>query len=181
MATPYSYSTKIAGVTFDNPNGTSRQSLIQGLRKREQLKLVDCSSTEYPEAIGVFNMSSEQLGFLPKEDARLIRILGKDINSLVCLVRSVGRTNVYKPYGVQIVIGESYQAASEKLNELEKPQSYSYQTPSTNSYSYSSMNTTNTKNRNSGCASPIMIGIIITVAVLAPILYVVFKVINFFK
>lgn len=184
MAAPFSFSSKIAGVTFDNPDGTSRQSLVKTLRIREKLNLTDCSSPEYPEAIGIFNCASEQLGFLPKEDAQYVRLLNKDIKSLTCLVRSVGRTHDYKPYGVQIVVGESYQAASDLLNKLEKPVSYSSYTSTastTTSYSYSSDNMTNTKDGRSGCALPLIVGIIITVAVMVPIIYVVLKVINFFK
>lgn len=181
MAAPFSFSSKIAGVTFDNPDGTSRQSLIQKLHKRDQLKLVDCSSPEYPEAIGIYNGASEQLGFLPKEDARYIRLLNIDIMSLVCLVRSVGRTADYKPYGVQIVVGESYKVASDYLYELDKPFSYSSYDQNASSYSYSSTNTNNTKNGHSGCLSPSIIGIVITVAVMAPIVYVIYKVISFFK
>lgn len=165
MASSFAYSSKIAGVTFDNTDGTSRQSLILKLKRGERLKLVDASSTEYPEAIAVYNSSSEQLGFLPKDDAKFIRVLRKDIDSLVCLVFSVGRTEDYKPYGVQIVFAESLEAATDKLESMSSPSTF--YTPLSNTYaspSPYSHNSTPPQKKNTvpwGCLIPSIIGLII--------------------
>lgn len=56
--------TKVAGVSFDNANGTSRQSIIKKCQSGEDVILKPMPSKEFPDAIGVFTMKGKQIGFL---------------------------------------------------------------------------------------------------------------------
>lgn len=60
------FQTNIAGVTFNNENGTSRQVIIR-LCKVGDLLILKHEPVEQDEnAIKVFRMNGDQLGFLPK-------------------------------------------------------------------------------------------------------------------
>ena len=59
--------TKVAGVTFDNADGTSRQSIIKKCSPGEDVIFKPMPSKEYPDAIGVFTTKGQQLGFLKAE------------------------------------------------------------------------------------------------------------------
>lgn len=59
--------TKVAGVTFDNADGTSRQSIIKKCSPGEDVIFKPMPSKEYPDAIGVFTAKGKQLGFLKAE------------------------------------------------------------------------------------------------------------------
>lgn len=65
--------TKIVGVTHTNPDGSSRQKIIAQLSPGDALRLVDMSSAQFPEAIGVITADGRQCGFLRSELARDIR------------------------------------------------------------------------------------------------------------
>src|SRR4051794_11866836 len=66
------FRTAVVGVTFDNPDGSSRQSLIRQLRRGEAVELVRDVENKYDRyAIAVHTSSGAQLGFLPAGDARL--------------------------------------------------------------------------------------------------------------
>lgn len=56
--------TKVAGVSFDNANGTSRQSIIKKCQSGEDVIFKPMPSKEFPDAIGVFTMNGKQIGFL---------------------------------------------------------------------------------------------------------------------
>lgn len=65
--------TTIAGVTFNNNDGSSRQSILKGMSKGRKLRFRDAATEEYPEAISVHNVKGDQLGFLPSEVAHYVR------------------------------------------------------------------------------------------------------------
>ena len=95
---------KIVGVTYENEDGSSRQSLLEQLQKGSPVYFKDCSSEKYPEAIGVFNADGGQLGHLPAEVARSIRTERVKIDSLIGEVYSVGRNDESNPLGCLIDI-----------------------------------------------------------------------------
>ena len=55
---------KIAGVTFGNDDGTSRQAYIQKLKPGEELIVRHMPTSDHPEAIGVFTRKNKQIGYL---------------------------------------------------------------------------------------------------------------------
>ena len=48
------FHTKVAGVSFDNADGTSRQSIIKQCTRGEDVIFKPMPSKDYPDAIGVF-------------------------------------------------------------------------------------------------------------------------------
>jgi len=63
-----SFFTKVAGVTKENPDGTNRQDILKQCRVGEPLTLLrDPSNPHDPNAIKVFRLSGEQLGWLSAE------------------------------------------------------------------------------------------------------------------
>ena len=57
--------TKIAGVSFDNNDGTSRQAILKALRPGDRLLLQHAPMPGHPEAIQVVTSWGRQAGFLP--------------------------------------------------------------------------------------------------------------------
>ena len=55
---------KIAGVTFGNDDGTSRQAYIQKLKPGDELIVRHLPTADHPEAIGVFTRKNKQIGYL---------------------------------------------------------------------------------------------------------------------
>jgi hypothetical protein len=59
--------TKVAGVTFANPDGTSRQELISQCKKYQPLRLVAEPENPYDrDAVRIETMHGSQLGYLPR-------------------------------------------------------------------------------------------------------------------
>jgi len=57
--------TKIAGVSFNNDDGTSRQAIVKSLRPGDRLFLRHAPIPGHPEAIQVVTSWGRQAGFLP--------------------------------------------------------------------------------------------------------------------
>ena len=56
------FHTKVVGVTFGNPDGSSRQAYISNLKPNQDLVLRPVPTAQYPDAIGVFTLDGKQLG-----------------------------------------------------------------------------------------------------------------------
>lgn len=125
MALILPQATKIAGVTYSNQDGTSRQDILSLTSVGEQLFLVDEYSEKYPEAIGVYNCVNEKLGSLPAAFAAQLRESYPDFDGLVCVVRFVGGKDG-GPLGIQMVIGESRDQALSLFTpgEMEEVEAY---------------------------------------------------------
>ena len=98
--------TKIAGVTFKNDDGVSRQTILEDLNEGDFLDLKDDSSAKYPEAIGVYDQEGRKIGNLPKVAAESLREILGDADKLgecIVMVISVGSEDG-KPLGCQIEI-----------------------------------------------------------------------------
>jgi hypothetical protein len=66
-----SFRSQVAGVTYENADGSSRQAVLGRCQEGEALKLVREPSNPYDgNAVGVRRSNGEQLGYLPKEFAR---------------------------------------------------------------------------------------------------------------
>lgn len=93
---------RVAGVSFNNDDGSSRQEILSRMSKRRKLRFRDAATEEHPNAITVHNVKGEQLGFLPSEISEYIRSMkidpadlsgevfsvnqNKDRSSLGCLI-----------------------------------------------------------------------------------------------
>lgn len=65
--------TKVVGVTFSNSDGTSRQEIVRKCKAGDELIFKPTPSTEYPDAIGVFNSKGQQLGNVSAELAEELK------------------------------------------------------------------------------------------------------------
>ena len=67
------FHTKVVGVTFGNPDGSSRQAYISNLKPNQDLVLRPVPTAQYPDAIGVFTLDGKQLGLINEELAAEIK------------------------------------------------------------------------------------------------------------
>jgi hypothetical protein len=68
-----SFHASVAGITYANADGSSRQVVLGRCRKGEGLKLVREPANSYDRnAVGVRRSNGEQLGYLPRELARKV-------------------------------------------------------------------------------------------------------------
>lgn len=66
------FRTAVAGLTFNNADGTNRQELVRQLRSGEAVRLAREAENPHDRyAVAVFNSSGRQLGYLPAGDVRL--------------------------------------------------------------------------------------------------------------
>ena len=61
------FHTKVVGVTFNNENGTSRQTIIKACKPGDDVIFKPTPTKEYPDSVGVFNAIGKQLGNLNAE------------------------------------------------------------------------------------------------------------------
>lgn len=101
------FTCNLAGVSYANTDGSSRQAHISSLYVGAQLTLRDAATDQYPEAIAVFDSADHQLGFLPAYVSTQLRADGMVFSSLCCLVVSCGRPSPGAPVGVTISIGRT--------------------------------------------------------------------------
>ena len=98
--------TRIAGVTFKNPDGVDRQKILASIACGERLWIKDEANAQYPEAIGVYDKRCRQLGHLPKDFAVGLRMRltnAADIEACEVMVESVGSCDG-KPLGCIIIV-----------------------------------------------------------------------------
>ena len=187
-------SSNVAGVSFDNEDGSSRQDIILGLSSGDFLNLVDCASPKYPEAIGIFTPDNKQIGFLPSWLARSMRSDNVPFSSLKCVVSSVGRPAPNKPYGVSIVFGTTYNSIlayveapyrdavkvsiNARLKQEGKAQIYIPDEKDSFNLKFSSEPYQSHKKHSHG---PFLLGLILTIIVVVPIIIILNKVISFFN
>ena len=96
--------TNVAGVTYSNEDGTSRQDILRGMTKNYKIKLRDEASEEFPEAIGVYNARGKRVGFLPKDVALHVRECGIDHPDMLdAKIDFIGH-DIDRPYGMTITI-----------------------------------------------------------------------------
>jgi len=107
------FRTSIVGVTFSNPDGSSRQSLVRQLRRGEAVTLVRDADNAYDKcAIAVHNSAGSQLGFLPAGDVRLADHLDSGGAATATVVAVTGGPGLLgrilkflgKPYGCIIEV-----------------------------------------------------------------------------
>lgn len=135
MAFAVPFVSNIAGVSFTNSDGTSRQEYVKALYTGERLYLKDTSSDKYPESIGVFNSFDEQLGNLPKDNAILIRKQKIDFTSLWCIVGFHGQSPHSGFYGAKIAVAKTESEANDLAAKIESGDVPFYYTRTPTEYS----------------------------------------------
>jgi len=103
------YPSLVAGVTYANRDGSSRQEIIQRYQPGEQVFLIaEPDNAVDPNAIAVQRGDGEQLGYLPRPLAeRVARLLrqGYGYAAFVAEILEPGLT--YSSYGVRLQIVEA--------------------------------------------------------------------------
>lgn len=153
--------TKIVGVTYCNEDGTLRQDIISELTPNEPLHLVDMSTDEHPEAIGVFDLADQQCGFLSKALTADIRESGKDFTLFdVYVIEVTGGDGFNYGCNIEISVNDvSFHKAAIKQHTI---------TPDKSDYTHID-STTNAKSRT---PDRITIACLILLAVLlVPLIY----------
>lgn len=112
IRTPGSFFTKIAGVTHTNSDGTSRQRIIGQCHIGEELRLErEPDNPVDPNAIGVFRLTGEQLGYIPAHVASsgLAKQMDEDYEPR-CRISDL--TGLDRPTrGVNIQVGDRRESA----------------------------------------------------------------------
>ena len=125
-ANTFTYEFKIAGTSFDNPDGSKRQEIIKKCSIDESIDLKRDYDNEHDKyAIGVFRKSNEQLGFIPREDFyygysisnRTIAEhidLGDDVNAKIIRIVKSDNSEFYTPILEIVIISKQPFRAKEK-------------------------------------------------------------------
>ena len=97
---------KIAGITYNNYNGTNRQLILQRCHTGERLSLEREPDNQYDSnAIGVCRENGEQLGFLNQNLAsQLAPELDRGYNSIVELTEITGASHDIRGANIKILI-----------------------------------------------------------------------------
>ena len=81
---------KVAGVSRDNPNGSSRQAIARALQPQDELQLVPEPDNPYdPNAIAVYTADNEQVGYLEARLAGELTRRRQKGRQARCFVRTV--------------------------------------------------------------------------------------------
>jgi len=99
--------TKVAGVTFLNPDGKSRQKIIKKCRLGEELRLIpEPTNPHDPNAVAIYRQNNSQIGYLSADLASEIkRKLDSDwcITSFVTRLTGGGRRS--RGVNIAIILG----------------------------------------------------------------------------
>lgn len=81
--------TRVAGVTFENDNGTSRQEILQRCTPGETIVLEHWPMPEDEYAVKVLRENGEQLGYIPREDAEDVADWLNSANSVTAKIKKI--------------------------------------------------------------------------------------------
>lgn len=96
--------TKIAGVSFMNDDGTSRQAILKSLRPGDQLFLRHVPIPGHPEAIQVITYKGQQVGHLPSGMGKNALKWFKEYTVYVYVTEITGGTQDKPTRGCNIVL-----------------------------------------------------------------------------
>lgn len=101
---------KVAGVTFENKDGSDRQQIVSMCKPREYLSLVHEPSNRYSDvATQVLRLSGEQLGYLPEhlaEDVCEMRESGLDVAAYVTQITGGSSDRPTRGANIAVFIAE---------------------------------------------------------------------------
>lgn len=81
---------KVAGLTWPNPDGSSRQGIARTLQPQDELLLVpEPDNPVDPNAVAVFTAAGDQLGYLEARLARELTLRWKRCIQTRCFVRAL--------------------------------------------------------------------------------------------
>lgn len=96
--------TKVAGVSFNNDDGTSRQAIVRSLRPGEQLFLRHVPIPGHPEAMQVITYKGQQVGHLPSGMGKNALKWFKEYTVYVYVTEITGGTQDKPTRGCNIVL-----------------------------------------------------------------------------
>lgn len=97
---------KVVGVTFANPDGTSRQEIISKMQKGNPVSLVREPNNLYdPNAIAVY-FGEEQVGYIARGEAELLSQLMDLGGSLIAKAEAIGQNKESGMYYLHILVSE---------------------------------------------------------------------------
>ncbi|NMB40605.1 MAG: hypothetical protein GX996_01535 [Firmicutes bacterium] len=98
------FTTRVAGVSYNNPDGTSRQAIIAKCSPGQPVKLIRERDNPYDKtntAIAVYDKNENQLGYIPSGDVRLASHMDRG-GEVAATIRSKGKKGKY--YGLVLEI-----------------------------------------------------------------------------
>jgi hypothetical protein len=112
---------RVKGVTFDNPDGSSRQDIVKSCRPSEDLILVREPNNKHdPDAMAVYDSGGRQLGYYPAGESELARHIDRGGACAAEVVEVIGGSEdedeSEKHYGCVIEI-KKYGARSGTLSD----------------------------------------------------------------
>ena len=105
-----SFHTKIVGVTFDNPNGESRQAVIRNLYLQTQTPFsvdlsLDLTNPYDANAVAVYSPTGDQVGFLSRNVASQVsKWIRQGIDVKATATHITGGRGYH--YGINLLISE---------------------------------------------------------------------------
>lgn len=111
--------TNIAGVSFDNEDGSNRQSILRECKTGEKLILTHYPIPEDINAVKVTRLNGQQIGWLNKLNAREIAPYLDRGESVEAEITSLGNSKIGKPIWCNILITKP-EAQAEILKQTAK-------------------------------------------------------------
>lgn len=135
-----SFYTKVVGVSFTNDNGTDRQKILKTCRVGQKLKLIPAPTKEHPNSVKVCLENGKQIGHLnDRLGGEISRLISSGGKAEAVITDLTGGTRGKETRGCNIQVFKHEKGA--KITNHNAP------------------------SNNSGCASLILIGIVIPILI----------------
>lgn len=89
--------TRVAGVTFENDDGTNRQEILKKCKPGETIVLEHWPMPEDEYAVKVLRENGEQLGYIPREDAEDVADWLNSANTVTAKIKRITGGKKDKP------------------------------------------------------------------------------------
>lgn len=89
--------TRVAGVTFENDDGTNRQEILKKCKPGDSIVLEHWPMPEDEYAVKVLRENGEQLGHIPREDAEDVAEWLGSANSVTAKIKKITGGTKDKP------------------------------------------------------------------------------------
>lgn len=89
--------TRVAGVSFNNDDGTSRQEILKRCTTGESIRLIHAPMPGHEFAVKVLRENGEQLGYIPSEDAEDVESWVNSANKVTAKIKKITGGTQDKP------------------------------------------------------------------------------------